>query len=160
MEAGTQKTFLENLKKGGLGEQAVIEILSKKLQVRDLTDYTENKAYQQKGLDIEFLNTDTNAWDRADIKTNISETGLTFLELYKKEGILGWFHTTKSDWIICYSLVTEKIYYYNVNEMRNYINDRVSKSSIKMSYLRNGAIGVWLPVETNIIIKKFEERVA
>lgn len=151
-----QQTFLENLKKGGLGEQAVIKVLSEKLQVRDLTDYTENKAYQQKGLDIEFLNTKTNAWDRADIKTNISVTDLTFLELYKREGVLGWFHTTKSDWIICYSLHTEKIYFYSVNEMRNYINDRITKNNINMSYLKNGAIGVWLPVEKNIIIKKFE----
>lgn len=148
--------FQDNLKKGQVGEQFVIEALRKTLEVRDLTDYSEYGAYQQKGLDIEFLNRRTNAWDRADVKTNITETGLTFLELYKREGELGWFHTTKSDWIFCFSVYTKAIYFYSVNKMRNYISDRFTKGNIKTSYLKNGAIGTWLPVETNNIIEKFE----
>lgn len=148
--------FQDNLKKGQVGEQFVIEALRKTLEVRDLTDYSEYGAYQRKGLDIEFLNRKTNAWDRADVKTNITETGLTFLELYKREGELGWFHTTKSDWIFCFSVYTKAIYFYSVNKMRNYISDRFIKGNIKTSYLKNGAIGTWLPVETNNIIEKFE----
>lgn len=148
--------FQDNLKKGQVGEQFVIEALRKTLEVRDLTDYREYGAYQRKGLDIEFLNRKTNAWDRADVKTNITETGLTFLELYKREGELGWFHTTKSDWIFCFSVYTKAIYFYSVNKMRNYISDRFTKGNIKTSYLKNGAIGTWIPVETNNIIEKFE----
>jgi len=148
--------FQDNLKKGQVGEQFVIEALRKTLEVRDLTDYNEYEAYQQKGLDIEFLNRKTNAWDRADVKTNVTEIGLTFLELYKREGELGWFHTTKSDWIFCFSVYTKAIYFYSVNKMRNYISNRFTKGNIKTSYLKNGAIGTWLPVETNTIIEKFE----
>jgi hypothetical protein len=152
----SSEQFQDNLRKGQVGEQSVIEVLREHFEVRDLTDYGEHKAYQQKGLDIEFLNRKTNAWDRADVKTNITEIGLTFLELYKREGELGWFHTTKSDWIFCFSVYTKDIYFYSVNKMRNYISDRFAKGNIKTSYLKNGAIGTWLPVETNIIIKKFE----
>jgi len=149
-------SFQDKLSKGQVGEKIVIGALREHTEVRDLTDYSDYKAYQQKGLDLEFLNRKTGAWDRADVKTSISESGLTFLELYKREGELGWFHTTKSDWIFCFSVYTKKIYFYSVNKMRNYISDRFAKGNIKTSYLKDGAIGTWLPVETNIIIKKFE----
>jgi hypothetical protein len=148
--------FQDNLNKGQVGERAVIAILSKTLEVRDLTDYENYKAYQQKGLDIEFLNRKTGAWDRADVKTNVAESGLHFIELYKREGELGWFHTTKSDWIFCFSIYTKCVYFYSINEMRNYISGRFEKGNINTSHLKSGAIGVWLPVETNIMIKKFQ----
>lgn len=149
-------SFQDKLSKGQVGERTVIEALREHTEVRDLTDYSDYKAYQQKGLDLEFLNKKTGAWDRADVKASVSESGLTFLELYKREGELGWFHTTKSDWIFCFSVYTKKIYFYSVNKMRNYISSRFAKGTIKTSYLKNGAIGTWLPVETNEIIKKFE----
>lgn len=154
--SNTPMTFQDKLRKGQVGEKFVIDALKGYTEVRDLTDYDDYKAYQQKGLDLEFLNRKTGAWDRADVKTSISESNLAFLELYKREGELGWFHTTKSDWIFNFSIYTKAIYFYSVNKMRNYISDRFSKGNIKTSHLNNGAIGVWLPVETNIIMKKFE----
>ena len=148
--------FQDSLKKGQIGERSVIEALSNHTEVRDLTDYENYKAYQQKGLDLEFLNKKTNAWDRVDVKTNVTENSMTFLELYKKEGELGWFHTSKSDWIFLYSVYLREIYYYSINEMRNYVSNGLLQGELKVSNLRNGAIGLWIHVLDIPLIKKFK----
>jgi len=129
----TKEDFQLKLEKGKVGEYAVIQALSQITEVKDLTDYTAFKGYQQKGLDFEFFNRKTNTWDRGDAKANIGSTGLTFMELYKGTGKLGWFNTTKSDWIFCYSVYTKSIYFYSVNEMRGYIDRRLKERSIKTS---------------------------
>jgi hypothetical protein len=152
--AQAKEDFQLKLEKGRVGEFAVLEALGKITEVKDLTDYTVFKGYQQKGLDFEFLNRKTNTWDRGDAKANIQPNGLTFMELYKGTGKLGWFNTTKSDWIFCYSVYTKIIYFYSVNEMRGYIDKRLKDRSIKTSHLRDGCIGVWLPVEKNPLIEK------
>ena len=113
----TNEQFKIKLEKGKAGEYAVIQALSQITEVKDLTNYDDFKGYQQKGLDFEFLNRKTNTWDRGDAKANIMESGLTFMELYKANGKLGWFNTTKSDWIFCYSVYTKSIYFYSINEM-------------------------------------------
>jgi hypothetical protein len=151
----TKEDFQLKLEKGKVGEYAVIQALSQITEVKDLTDYTAFKGYQQKGLDFEFFNRKTNTWDRGDAKANIGSTGLTFMELYKGTGKLGWFNTTKSDWIFCYSVYTKNIYFYSVNEMRGYIDKRLKDRSIKTSHLKDGCIGVWLPVDKNPLIEKF-----
>ena len=151
----TKEEFQLKLEKGRVGEYAVIQALSQITEVKDLTDYSAFKGYQQKGLDFEFFNRKTNTWDRGDAKANIGSTGLTFMELYKGTGKLGWFSTTKSDWIFCYSVYTKNIYFYSVNEMRGYIDKRLKDRSIKTSHLKDGCIGVWLPVDKNPLIEKF-----
>jgi hypothetical protein len=151
----TNEQFKIKLEKGKAGEYAVIQALSQITEVKDLTNYDDFKGYQQKGLDFEFLNRKTNTWDRGDAKANIMESGLTFMELYKANGKLGWFSTTKSDWIFCYSVYTKNIYFYSVNEMRGYIDNRLKERSIKTSHLKSGDIGVWLPVDKNPLIEKF-----
>ena len=151
----TNEQFKIKLEKGKAGEYAVIQALSQITEVKDLTNYDDFKGYQQKGLDFEFLNRKTNTWDRGDAKANIMKSGLTFMELYKANGKLGWFNTTKSDWIFCYSVYTKSIYFYSINEMRGYIDNRLKDRSIKTSHLKSGDIGVWLPVDKNPLIEKF-----
>jgi hypothetical protein len=151
----TNEQFKIKLEKGKAGEYAVIQALSQITEVKDLTNYEDFKGYQQKGLDFEFLNRKTNTWDRGDAKANIMKSGLTFMELYKANGKLGWFNTTKSDWIFCYSVYTKSIYFYSINEMRGYIDNRLKDRSIKTSHLKSGDIGVWLPVDKNPLIEKF-----
>jgi len=151
----TNEQFKIKLEKGKAGEYAVIQALSQITEVKDLTNYDDFKGYQQKGLDFEFLNRKTNTWDRGDAKANIMKSGLTFMELYKANGKLGWFNTTKSDWIFCYSVYTKSIYFYSINEMRGYIDSRLKDRSIKTSHLKSGDIGVWLPVDKNPLIEKF-----
>ena len=151
----TNEQFKIKLEKGKAGEYAVIQALSQITEVKDLTNYEDFKGYQQKGLDFEFLNRKTNTWDRGDAKANIMKYGLTFMELYKANGKLGWFNTTKSDWIFCYSVYTKSIYFYSINEMRGYIDNRLKDRSIKTSHLKSGDIGVWLPVDKNPLIEKF-----
>jgi hypothetical protein len=151
----TNEQFKIKLEKGKAGEYAVIQALSQITEVKDLTNYEDFKGYQQKGLDFEFLNRKTNTWDRGDAKANIMKSGLTFMELYKANGKLGWFNTTKSDWIFCYSVYTKSIYFYSINEMRGYIDSRLKDRSIKTSHLKSGDIGVWLPVDKNPLIEKF-----
>lgn len=151
----TNEKFKIALEKGKAGEYVIIQALSEITEVKDLTNYADFKGYQQKGLDFEFFNRKTKTWDRGDAKANIMESGLTFMELYKANGKLGWFNTTKADWIFCYSVYTKKIYYYSINEMRGYIDSRLKDRNIKTSHLKSGDIGVWLPVDKNPLIYEF-----
>ena len=151
-----QEQFQMKLSKGRVGEEAIIQALSLITEVKDVTDYTNHKDYQQKGMDFSFLNRRTGVWDRGDAKANISESGLTFMELYKSNGNPGWFKSSKSDYIFCYSPYTKKIYYYDLQKMRPYVDKRIAENSIKTSHLKNGCIGVWLPVDKNPLIKEFK----
>ena len=144
------------LKKGQVGERAAIEFFNNITEVRDRTDYSENKHYQKKGFDFEFLNRKTNTWDRAEVKTNIREGNLTFLELYNKNQKLGWFYTSTADILVLFSVYTKKLYYANFKELRNYIDSRIKSNSIKMSTVKDGSIGVWLPVESSSLIKELK----
>ena len=150
----SQEQFQIKLSKGRVGEEAIIKALSTITEVKDVTDYSSHKSYQQKGMDFSFLNRKTGVWDRGDAKTNIKENDLTFLELYKSDSKDGWFLTSKSDYIFCYSVYTKKIYYYDLVEMRKYINSRIEKRDINISHLSDGCIGVWLPVKKNPLIRE------
>lgn len=152
----SQEQFQIKLSKGRVGEAAIIEALSKITEVKDVTDYSKHKSYQQKGMDFSFLNRNTGVWDRGDAKANISKTNMTFMELYKKTGHEGWFKKSKSDYIFCYSSYTGKIYFYDLQQMRNYIDKRLAERSLKTSHLDSGDIGVWLPVDKNPLIKELK----
>ena len=150
-----QESFQTRLEKGQQGERSAITLLKKITEVRDMTEYDVFKHYQQKGFDIEYLNKDTGAWDRADIKSNITEAGLGFLELTASNGQLGWLYTTKADCILLHSRYTDKLYGFDVSTMRNYIKTRVEDhQSLKIHSVRNGAKGVWLPVDKNPCINE------
>lgn len=144
------------LKKGQVGEQVALRYFSKITEVKDRTDYTEHKFYQKKGFDFEFLNRKTQTWDRAEVKTNIRESNLTFFELYKKNQQLGWFNTSTADILVLFSVYTKKLYYCNLKEMRNYITSRINSREIKPSTVGDGSIGVWIPVNKNSLIKELK----
>ena len=139
------------LKKGQVGEVAAIKYFSNITEVNDKTDYTINKYDQKKGFDFEYLNRKTDTWDRAEVKTNISETNLTFFELYNKHQDLGWFYTSRADIVVIYSVYTKKLYWYDLKEMRNYIQKRANDGTLKLSYPKDGSIGTWLPVSFYLI---------
>jgi hypothetical protein len=140
------------LKKGQVGEQVALRYFSKLTEVKDRTDYTQHKFYQKKGFDFEFLNRKTQTWDRAEVKTNIRENNLTFFELYKKNAELGWFNTSTADILVLFSVYSKKLYYCNLKEMRNYINSRIESKSINFSTVKDGSVGVWIPVNKNNLI--------
>ena len=140
------------LKKGQVGEQVALRYFSKLTEVKDRTDYTQHKFYQKKGFDFEFLNRKTHTWDRAEVKTNIRENNLTFFELYNKKLELGWFNTSTADILVLFSVYSKKLYYCNLKEMRNYINSRIESKSINFSTVKDGSVGVWIPVNKNNLI--------
>jgi hypothetical protein len=140
------------LKKGQVGEQVALRYFSKLTEVKDRTDYTQHKFYQKKGFDFEFLNRKTQTWDRAEVKTNIRENNLTFFELYNKNAELGWFNTSTADILVLFSVYSKKLYYCNLKEMRNYINSRIKSKSINYSTVKDGSVGVWIPVNKNNLI--------
>ncbi len=144
------------LKKGQVGEQVALDYFKKITEVKDRTDYNEHKFYQKKGFDFEFLNRKTQTWDRAEVKTNIRENNLTFFELYNKKQDLGWFNTSTADILVLFSVYTKKLYYCNLKEMRNYIKSRIDSRSIKFSTVKDGSVGVWIPVHKNSLIKELE----
>ena len=143
------------LKKGQVGEVAAIKYFSNITKVNDKTDYIQNKYDQKKGFDFEYLNRKTNTWDRAEVKTNIRENDLTFFELYNKHQKLGWFHTSKADIVVLYSIYTKKLYWYDLKEMRNYMQKRINENTLKYSDVKDGSIGTWLPV-THFLIKELK----
>lgn len=150
-----QETFQSRLEKGQQGERSAIALLKQITEVRDMTEYDTFKHYQQKGFDIEYLNKDTGAWDRADIKSNITEAGFGFLELTTSNGQLGWMYTTKADCILLHSRYTDRLYSFDVSAMRNYIKTRVEdQHTLAVREVRNGAKGVWLPVNNNQLISE------
>lgn len=118
-------------KKGRTGESIVIsKLINEGFQIRDFTDYENNKYKQKKGYDIEIFNEKTKDWDRIDIKTNVKGT-FTFLEVVKSySGNLGWFYTSTADYIITYDLERNQAYIYSLAEMRNYVHKR--KNDLKI----------------------------
>ena len=144
------------LKKGQVGEQAALNYFKKITEVKDRTDYNEHKFYQKKGFDFEFLNRKTQTWDRAEVKTNIRENNLTFFELYNKKLNLGWFNTSTADILVLFSVYSKKLYYCNLKEMRNYINSRIESKTINFSTVKDGSVGVWIPVHKNNLNKELE----
>jgi hypothetical protein len=148
--------FELSLRKGQVGEQVAVNYFKKITEVKDRTDYGIHKAYQRKGFDFEFLNRKTQAWDRAEVKTNIRENGLTFLELYDRNQDLGWFYTSSADLLVLFSVYTKKLYYCNLKDMRNYIKKRIEDRTIKFSTVKDGSNGVWLPVHKNSLIKELK----
>jgi hypothetical protein len=51
---------------------------------------------------------------------------------------------------------SKKLYYCNLKEMRNYIKSRIDSRSIKFSTVKDGSVGVWIPVHKNNLIKELE----
>lgn len=151
-----QELFQSKIKKGKIGEEIIIEALYKITQVKDVTNYTDYKTYQQRGMDFSFLNRRTGVWDRGDAKANITETDMLFIEMYKKNGNLGWLKASKSDYVFHYSHYTKKIYYYDLSEMRSYIDKREKDKSLKISQVQDGAYGCWFKVTNHPLIKELE----
>ncbi len=151
-----QEQFKLKLAKGKIGEEIVIDTLSQITEVKDITNYTNYKNYQQKGMDFSFFNRKTGVWDRGDAKANITETDMVFLEMYKKNGNLGWLKASKSDYIFHYSHYTKKIYYYDLSEMRSYIDKREKENNIKISQVQDGSYGCWFKVTNHPLIKEFK----
>ncbi len=125
-----KRTFEESLAVGSAGERLVISELRKVTEVKDLTNYDKNKGYQQKGFDISFYNHNTKTWDRADVKTNV-KYGKTRVELTKPNGNLGWAYTSTADFIICVDIAYNKIYYYSMKDLRNYLEKKRSNNTLK-----------------------------
>ena len=153
-----KRTFQESLAIGASGEKLVIKELSKVTQVRDYTDYKYNKGYQQKGFDIEFFNNNTQTWDRADIKTNV-HSGWTKAELTKPNGNLGWAYTSKADYIICVDKDYNKIYYYSLTDLRNYLERKRKENTLKVSMTNDGYYLTSIPVDHKQLIKTYNDLV-
>lgn len=146
-------TFDIRLKKGGVGERVILERLEKAgLEPQDLTDYSKFKKFQQKGLDFTFLDKESGVRMRGDSKANILfstryNLGMTFMELTKKDGNLGWFWSSKSDYIFIYDAIFERAFYYDLDDMRKYIRTRLDNNSLKVKQVRDGTYGAWISVD-------------
>ena len=140
--------FKKSLKIGQKGEVKVIKRLLKEgIDVRDYTDYDTYKAVQQKGYDIEVLNSETEEWDRVDIKTNLK--GDTILLEDTNYGHLGWFWTSSADSIYHYNLEEDILYGYELKKMRNY----VFKYDLQPTIGRGKNL-IGIKIEDTTIIKK------
>ena len=90
-----------------------------------------------------------------DVKNNIN-FGSTFLEIYQSNNKPGWFKTSEADYIFLYDRYSKKIYYYHLNEMREYIRESINNKSIDLQKVSNGALGVKISVTHNKLIQEFK----
>jgi len=145
-----------SLKKGQVGEKKVIERLQEKeIEVKDLTNYSEYEYYQKRGIDAQLKNRKTNVWENFDVKSNIMPSGLAYIEMTKPSGDPGWLYKSKSDWIFHYCNYEKDIYFYRLDEMQNYIKSKEKNNSLKISQLKDGSYGHWMPIKKfNKFVKK------
>jgi len=151
----TEKFYM-SLKKGQVGEKKVIERLQEKeIEVKDLTNYSEYEYYQKRGIDAQLKNRKTNVWENFDVKSNIMPSGLAYIEMTKPSGDPGWLYKSKSDWIFHYCNYEKDIYFYRLDEMQNYIKSKEKNNSLKISQLKDGSYGHWMPIKKfNKFVKK------
>lgn len=154
--------FKLSLEKGKKGEHVIMDRLSKITKVNDLTNYTKHKTYQQKGIDFQFFNRKKEVWENADAKSNIRESDLAMLELYKPNGTEGWFWKSKSDWIFHYNPSNSDVYYYDLDKMRIFIKNRLDNNTLKCSQGVDGAYGTWINLKDmrkkfNFLVKKLDK---
>ena len=151
----TEKFYM-SLKKGQVGEKKVIERLQENgIEVKDLTNYSEHKYYQKRGIDAQLKNRKTNVWENFDVKSNIMPSGLAYIEMTKPSGDPGWLYKSKSDWIFHYCHYEKDIYFYRLDEMQNYIKSKERNNSLKISPLKDGSYGHWMPIKKfNKFVKK------
>ena len=146
-------SFKTKLKKGKIGEKIVIERLKALgCDPQDLTDYDTYKKYQKKGLDFTFLDRDLKVRLRGDSKANIKfsskdDNGMTFMELTKKYGDKGWFYTSLSDYIFIYDPTYQRVFFYDLKEMRDHFEKKQKERTLKVVQLDDGCYGVWQNVD-------------
>lgn len=138
-------------KKGRRGEVAVLaELKLQGLEVKDYTnDYAINKVIQRKGFDMEIFNSDTQLWDRADVKNHVSK-GQVALEMKKSNGKPGWFETSRADYIIVYDENSHAGYKYTIRDMKEYL----AKTQVADYTTRDGAVLKYVSIEGNNFITK------
>jgi hypothetical protein len=146
-------TFKQDLSIGRIGEEAVIAVLSKYYKVEDAGDFDKYSDIQLKGIDLFFYVGDKKY--SVDVKNNIN-FGSTFLEIYQSNSKPGWFKTSEADYIFLYDRYSKKIYYYHLNEMRQYIRESINNKSIDLQKVSNGALGVKINVTYNKLIQEFK----
>lgn len=156
-------TFQTKLKKGKVGERAIIERLAKiGCEPKDLTNYTTYKKYQQKGLDFTFLDRKSNVRLRGDSKANIlfsseNDNGMTFMELTKSNGREGWFLSSRSDYIFIYDPLYKRSFFYDLSKMKEYFKIKEKNRTLKTVQLKDGCYGVWQKVDQLIKMNLVKE---
>lgn len=156
-----KESFEMLLKKGAKGEQVILERLNNLgLDPIDLTDYSKHKKEQQMGLDFTFTDPDGSTIRmRGDSKANVqygaeNNLGVHFVELYKttKNGMAeGWFKSSSSDYIFPYCVNTGRSFYYKLKDLRKVIFEAAKKDPNRIKMVKNGAYGVWWPLQHYLI---------
>ena len=104
--------------KGSLGEQKIMEYYNRiGYDVDDLTaDTTGSFEYESRGIDFRIKKSSWKNWMYCDSKANLSGN-TTFLEV-TKDGKPGWFCSSQSNRIKHYDVVSQRMAYYDLPEMR------------------------------------------
>ena len=137
--------------KGAKGETWLFERLSKRYQT---SDYRKDAIMQSQGIDFGIKEPNWRREFTLDAKTNlyIEREYYAFKIELQRENKAGWFYTSKADRIYHVNSYTGKYLFYDLNEMRYYINSillRYGKQALNLVEM-DGDILLHIIIKSNI----------
>lgn len=137
--------------KGAKGETWLFERLSKRYQT---SDYRKDAIMQSQGIDFGIKEPNWRREFTLDAKTNlyIEREYYAFKIELQRENKAGWFYTSKADRIYHVNSYTGKYLFYDLNEMRYYINSillRYGKQALNLVEM-DGDILLHITIKSNI----------
>ena len=137
--------------KGAKGETWLFEKLSKRYQT---SDYRKDAIMQSQGIDFGIKEPNWRREFTLDVKSNlyIEREYYAFKIELQRENKAGWFYTYKADRIYHVNSYTGKYLFYDLNEMRYYINSillRYGKQALNLVEM-DGDILLHITIKSNI----------
>ena len=137
--------------KGAKGETWLFERLSKRYQT---SDYRKDAIMQSQGIDFGIKEPNWRREFTLDVKSNlyIEREYYAFKIELQRENKAGWFYTSKADRIYHVNSYTGKYLFYDLNEMRYYINSillRYGKQALNLVEM-DGDILLHITIKSNI----------
>ena len=137
--------------KGAKGETWLFERLSKRYQT---SDYRKDAIMQSQGIDFGIKEPNWRREFTLDAKSNlyIEREYYAFKIELQRENKAGWFYTSKADRIYHVNSYTGKYLFYDLNEMRYYINSillRYGKQALNLVEM-DGDILLHITIKSNI----------
>jgi len=127
-----ENRFGEAGRKGDVGEKWVFPKL--KTVYDEVIDCREDRMWQMLGVDFAITMKKWSRYYLVDSKHNLHNDGVIRIELDKGRHYkqLGWYFTSRSDRIIHVDVENEKLLWYDLSEMREYIFFNPEKCEVSL----------------------------
>lgn len=143
-----QNKFIDDIKRGKIGEQEVILHLSKFPNVDKIYDVSGIKEFQDDDVDI-IIKCNNGVSIFGEIKTDYMahHTGIFPYELVSNStyDTVGCLQKTKSDVIYFYLIETNELYHIRTNNLRKYMQAHIN--DFKKTNMGDNAVGYLIPLK-------------